>query len=101
PQSAETTFGHAWSQDLIHWAVDTLAFAVDSTAWNVQHVWSPSIVRHGSKHYLFYTGVDAHDDQRIGYASTDLLDTTDTVWDPARVMVWEAGDTKWAVPKPW
>ena len=100
PQSAETTFGHAWSPDLTHWAVDTLAFAVDAAPWNAAHVWSPSIVRHGSKDYLFYTGVDAQDDQRIGYASTSLLDTTNTVWDSVRVMVWQASDTRWAVPDP-
>src|SRR5512146_2659443 len=26
PQQHETTFGHAWSYDLIRWSVDTLAF---------------------------------------------------------------------------
>jgi hypothetical protein len=101
PQAAETTFGHAWSTDLRNWTVDTLAFSVDATPWNAQHVWSPSLVHHGSRDYLFYTGVDAASDQRIGYASTALLDTTDTVWDPARVMVLEAERTRWAVPDPW
>ena len=101
PQQAETMFGHAWSSDFKRWAVDTSAFAVDATAWNAAHVWSPSIIRHGSKDYLFYTGVDTLGDQRIGYASTNLLDTTDTEWDPSRVMVWQASDTHWAVPEPW
>src|SRR5262249_17456520 len=50
---------------------------------------------------MFYTGVDDHGDQRIGYASTSFLDTTDTVWDPQRVMVLQATDTQWAVPDPW
>ena len=101
PQQDETVFGHAWSTDLKRWAVDTLAFAVDTTSWNAAHVWSPSIIHHGSKDYLFYTGVDNMGDQRIGYASTDLLDTTDTEWDPQRVKVFEASDTRWAVPHPW
>ncbi len=101
PQQAETIFGHAWSTDLKRWAVDTLAFAVDTTSWNSAHVWSPSIIHHGAKDYLFYTGVDSMGNQRIGYASTDLLDTTDTEWDPQRVKVWEASDTHWAVPEPW
>ena len=100
-QANETTFGHAWSMDLFNWSVDTVAFTVDETPWNKAHVWSPSIVHHGTKDYLFYTGVDSLGDQRIGYASTDLLDTTNTVWDANRVMVWEAADTKWAVPQPW
>jgi len=100
-EAAETKFGHAWSSNLLNWAVDTAAFLVDTTAWNTKHVWSPSIVEANGKTYLFYTGVDAQEDQRIGYASTSLLDTTDTVWDPERVMVWQASDTRWAVPDPW
>jgi hypothetical protein len=98
--SAETTFGHAWSPDLKHWLVDTLAFAVDTTWWNRNHVWSPSLVEANGRTYLFYTGVDEHEDQRIGYVSTALFDTANTVWDSPRVMVWEAANTGWAVPDP-
>lgn len=100
PQSGETSMGHGWSTDLIHWTVDTLAFTIDSTAWNAKHVWSPSLVHFEGKDYLFYTGVDANDDQRIGFASTAILDTSNTIWDPQRVMVLEASRTNWAVPDP-
>lgn len=100
PQSGEIMFGHGWTQDLIHWVVDTLAFTIDDTPWNAGHVWSPSIVHLNGKDYLFYTGVDANGDQRIGFASTDMLDTSNTVWDPERVMVLEASQTNWAVPDP-
>jgi len=96
----ERTFGHAWSPDLVHWAVDTLAFAVDETWWNTQHVWSPSLVETNGRTYMFYTGVDDQNDQRIGYVSTAVLDTSNTVWDSPRVMVWEAANTGWAVPDP-
>lgn len=96
----ERTFGHAWSGDLVHWAVDTLAFATDTTWWNRAHVWSPSLVEFEGRTYLFYTGVDEHDDQRIGYASTAVLDTTNTVWDPERELCLQASDTKWAVVDP-
>jgi len=81
--------------------VDTAAFSVDTTAWNTLHVWAPSLVEHQGKVYLFYAGVDATEDQSIGYATTSLLDTTNTVWDPERVQVWRASDTRWAVPDPW
>ena len=101
PQAQETVFGHAWSSDLTNWSVDTLAFTIDGTPWNAAHVWSPSIIHHGSKDYLFYTGVDSLGNQRIGYATTALLDTTNTVWDSLRVMVLEASQTQWAVPNPW
>jgi glycosyl hydrolase family 32 len=100
PQAGETMFGHAWSPDLFHWVVDTAAFMVDTTAWNSAHVWAPSLVEHEGKVYMFYVGVDAANDQSIGYASTSLLDTTNTVWDPERVQVWTAGQTGWAVPDP-
>ena len=100
PQSQETTFGHAWSGDLFHWVVDTVAFSADTTAWNVRHVWAPSLIEHEGKVYMFYAGVDANNDQSIGYTTTSLLDTTDTVWDPERVQVWRASDTHWAVPDP-
>ena len=98
--AAETTFGHAWSPDLVSWTVDTLAFAVDTTWWNRRHVWSPSLIDVNGRTYMFYTGVDDHNDQRIGYTSTAVLDTSNTVWDPGRVMVWEAANTAWAVPDP-
>jgi hypothetical protein len=100
PQANETTFGHAWSTDFNNWLVDTLAFAVDSTPWNARHVWAPSLVHFAGRDYLFFAGVDAQNDQRIGYASTALLDTSNTVWDAARVMVMAAESTTWAVPDP-
>src|SRR5262249_32607283 len=49
--SAETTFGHAWSPDLLHWTVDTLAFARDTTWWNRLHVWSPSLIEANGRTY--------------------------------------------------
>ena len=97
---AETTFGHAWSPDLLHWTVDTLAFAVDTTWWNRHHVWSPSLIEAYGRTYMFYTGVDEQEDERLGYVSTAVLDTSNTVWDSPRVMVWEAENTGWAVPDP-
>lgn len=96
----ETTFGHAWTGDMLHWAVDTLAFSVDTTWWNRRHVWAPSLVERNGRTYLFYTGVDDQNDQRIGYVSTAVLDTSNTEWDSTRVMVWEAAKTSWAVPDP-
>jgi hypothetical protein len=100
PQQAERMFAHAWSEDMHHWVVDTAAFSVDTTAWNAVHVWAPSLVAHEGKVYLFYVGVDANEDQSIGYVRTSLLDTTNTVWEPERVQVWRARDTHWAVPDP-
>jgi hypothetical protein len=99
-QATERTFGHAWSGDLRRWMVDTAAFAVDTTAWNSAHVWSPSLVHHAGRDYLFYTGVNAAGDQSIGYTSAPLMDTTNTMWDITRVQALRASDTRWAVPDP-
>jgi len=101
PQASERTFGHAWSRDLRFWLVDTLAFTVDSTRWNSAHVWSPSLVQHNGRWYMFYTGVDENGDQRIGYTSTSGLDTTNTNWDGGRVLALEASRTSWAANDPW
>jgi len=101
PQASERTFGHAWSSDLLRWSVDTLAFTTDTTAWNAAHVWSPSLVHHEGRDYLFYTGVDEHEDQSIGFAVTELLDTTNTVWELERVQVLSARDAPWAAVDPW
>lgn len=99
-QASERTFGHAWSRDLRTWSIDTLAFSVDTTWWNVSHVWSPSLVQHNRRWYLFYTGVDAQGDQRIGYTSAPFLDTTNTVWDGGRTLALEASRTSWAAVDP-
>ena len=98
--AAENTFAHAWSEDMLRWTVDTLAFATDTTWWNRRHVWAPSLIEANGRVYMFYTGVDLQNDQRIGYATTSVLDTSNTEWDSTRVMVWEAANTAWAVPDP-
>jgi sucrose-6-phosphate hydrolase SacC (GH32 family) len=99
-QAAEKMFGHAWSADLRRWTVDTLAFTVDTTAWNEAHVWSPNLLHHDGRDYLFYTGVDRNGDQSIGYVSAPILDTTNTEWDVTRTQVLRASDTRWAVVDP-
>src|SRR5262245_32115579 len=100
PQASETWLAHAWSLDLFHWVVDTAAFTVGATPFDVHQIWAPSRVEHEGKVYLFYADVDANEDQSIGYASTSLLDTSNTVWDSVRVQVLRATDTRWAVADP-
>jgi hypothetical protein len=75
--------------------VDTAAFAVQAT-WDARHVWAPSIVPYGGRTYMFYAGVGADGNQRIGYASTGRLDTTDTAWARESTWVFSADSTAWA-----
>lgn len=104
PDSTENKIGHAVSNDLLNWcwlslpqvgeegqpnyrarcqpAVpvsnrDTMAIHSRAGKFDSKHVWAPSIVRRGLTYYMFYTGVDAAGDQRMGLAtSTDLFNWT-------------------------
>ncbi len=95
--ASDSALAHAWSEDLRNWRVDTHAFAPrHDGGWDDQKVWAPSIVQVGNLYYMFYTGVDATNDQRIGYATTSLLDTTNTVWQRQSNWVYSADSTGWA-----
>jgi hypothetical protein len=91
----EPCLAHAWSDSLRGWRVDTLAF-LPGSGWDALHVWAPSIVQVGNLYYMFYTGVDATRDQRIGYATTALLDTTNTQWERQSSWVYAPNMTAWA-----
>jgi hypothetical protein len=71
----EKNLGHAVSNDLHSWTVlDSAAIEVRPGRFDSKHVWAPHIVRRGLTYYMFYTGVDGNNDQRIGLAtSTDLV----------------------------
>jgi hypothetical protein len=73
--NTEKNIGHAVSDSLSGWSIiDTAAIAVRPGRFDSQHVWAPSIVLKGLTYHMFYTGVDAYGDQRIGRAiSTDLV----------------------------
>ena len=102
---AETTFAHAWSNDLVTWRVDTDAFpngqrfdSSDVNRWDRQSVWAPSIITSGDSTFMFYAGVQRVTlDQTIGYASTTDLDTCNTVWTRHDQPTWTTEGTSWAV----
>ncbi len=73
--STSKNLGHAVSHDLDQWTVlDTAAVKVRPGRFDSDHVWAPTIVRRGLTYHMFYTGVDAGQNQRIGIAtSTDLV----------------------------
>lgn len=96
---SDSALAHAWSEDLRNWRVDKHAFAPrHDGGWDDKAVWAPSIVQVGNLYYMFYTGVDPTNDQRIGYATTSLLDTTNTVWQRQPTWVYSADSTGWADP---
>jgi hypothetical protein len=87
---------HAWYRGAF-WSVDTLAFPVGS-GWDGERVWAPSIVQFNGLYHMFYTGVDAAGNQRIGFATTSLLDTTNTVWTRSSSHTFSASDADWVSP---
>ncbi len=100
PNGDEFNLGHAWSPDLQNWTSDRYHFLQGPLgSWDAQHVWAPSIVQNGNLYHMFYTGVDAGGNQRIGRVTTPLLDTTNTVWSD-RKMVYAADSTRWVVSHP-
>lgn len=100
PNGDEWTLGHAWSPDLQNWTSDRYAFRTGAPGtFDAGHVWAPSIVQNGNLLYMYYTGVDAGGNQRIGRVTTSLLDTTNTVWSD-RKLVYAADSTSWVVRHP-
>lgn len=94
---AEPSLAHAWSENLTSWRVQTDAF-LPNAGWDGQFVWAPSLVQVGNLQYMFYTGVDMSGNQRIGYATTTLLDTTNTIWARQSTWTYSADSTGWADP---
>jgi hypothetical protein len=90
--------GHAVSDTLSGWTIiDTTAIEVRPGRFDAGHVWAPTIVRQGVIYNMFYTGVDALGNQRIGRAtSTDLVNWAqgDSVLEVNEVLI------PWADPSP-
>jgi hypothetical protein len=94
---SDTALAHGWSQDLVHWTVDTAAFRPrHDGGWDDKKVWAPSIVQIGNLYYMFYTGVDPGDNQSIGYATTGELGMEPISWDRPNSPVYRAADAGWA-----
>lgn len=82
----EKNLGHVVSNDLANWywprsqALDTMAVRTRGGRFDSLHVWAPTILRKTNgdpTFYMLYTGVDEHQNQRIGLAtSMDLISWT-------------------------
>jgi flagellar hook capping protein FlgD/glycosyl hydrolase family 32 len=94
----EKSFAHVWSSDLVHWSrPDTTSFRVGPPGqWDSNHVWAPTIVQQGPVYYMIYTGVDAFDNQTIGYATATDLNTPSIAWERQSTPMFSAGNAAWA-----
>ncbi len=93
----DVTFGHAWSPDLQTWGQNLDAFHRGGADWDALHVWAPSIIEWNGLWRMFYTGVDMSQNQTIGYASTTMIGTANTVWQRQGLPVFRPVQTEWVV----
>lgn len=93
----DSIIAHAWTDSLGKaWSVDSLAFRPSGHGWDKKKCWAPSIQQVGNLTYMFYTGVDSLDNQTIGYATTEMLGTTNISWARSDTAVYKASNTAWA-----
>jgi hypothetical protein len=94
----DSIIAHAWTDSLgKSWSVDSMAFRPSGVGWDKKKVWAPSIQQVGNLTYMFYTGVDSLNNQSIGYATTEMLGTTNISWTRRASPVYTARDARsWA-----
>ena len=98
PEWNQRNFGHATSTDLLNWTVQARNVLQVPGAWDTHHVWAPHIVRKSDDitYFMFYTGVDANENQKIGVAtSTDLV-----TWNRSTAPILAANRIAWADTNP-
>jgi hypothetical protein len=92
----EETFGHATSEDLVHWTIHDPVLSTGPEAWDHNMIWAPCVIEQtpGSGSYLmYYTGVNPMFAQQTGLATASSLDS----WSKATPDLFTPfhGDTSW------
>lgn len=67
------TFGHAVTEDLIHWQIEPPCFTAQRGGPDDYQVWSPGIVKKDDTYYMYYTGVNINVAQAICLATSKDL----------------------------
>lgn len=71
----EIYFGHTSTSDFFEWEVHDPVMLIRPGTWEGAHVWAPTILRHGRRFVMAYTGINEHISQDIGLAfSGDLFE---------------------------
>ena len=92
----QKTFGHATSEDLIHWTIHDPVLSAGPELWDNYMIWAPHVFEYspGSGSYLmYYTGVNDVFAQQTGLALASSLDS----WSKATPDLFTPfhGDTSW------
>ena len=71
----EIDLGHAISTDMRNWTpLEAVVPAGLAGTWDACGIWAPDIIEVDGVYYLYYTGTDTNNNQKIGLAtSSDLL----------------------------
>ncbi|MBP3666822.1 MAG: family 43 glycosylhydrolase [Clostridia bacterium] len=83
------SIGHATTTDLLHWDIHPPVLTAEAGGHDDYQVWSPAVVEHDGRYWMFYTGVNFHVAQAIMLAVSDDLYHWEKV---SRQPVWTAGD---------
>ena len=83
------SIGHATSEDLLHWEIHTPVLTAEAGGHDDYQAWSPAVIEHDGRYWMFYTGVNFNVAQAIMLAVSDDLYHWEKV---SREPVWRAGD---------
>jgi hypothetical protein len=70
----EISFGHASTEDYMHWIRHRMPLAVGDQPWENAHVWAPYVTERGGKFYMFYMAAGRHTGGQIVCAESDDLE---------------------------
>jgi len=69
----EIWFGHATTADFQTWQTHEPCFYLNPDGWDNGHVFAPFVIEAQGRYWMFYTGVNLENTQRIGLATSDDL----------------------------
>ncbi|UCE07458.1 MAG: hypothetical protein JSW07_05335 [bacterium] len=70
----EIWFGHAMTRDFQHWKTLGPCFYINPGSWDGGHIFAPFVIKKDNFYWMFYTGCQIDNTQRIGIArSKDLF----------------------------